>query len=75
MGASQRAEDIRQKFAATPVYYGDSEIFATISIGLSTYPQHGIDSSLFRSADEALYHAKHSGRNRIFIWSEKKMFG
>lgn len=75
VGASQRAEDIRQKFAATPVYYGDSEIFATISIGLSTYPQHGIDSSLFRSADEALYHAKHSGRNRIFIWSEKKMFG
>lgn len=75
VGASQRAEDIRQKFAATPIYYGDGEVFATISIGLSTYPQHGIDSSLFRSADEALYHAKHSGRNCIYIWSEKKMFG
>ncbi|QSV46779.1 diguanylate cyclase [Geobacter benzoatilyticus] len=39
----------------------------TISLGVATYPSPRIESidSLFRQADEALYRAKQSGRNRV----------
>lgn len=39
----------------------------TISLGVATYPSSRIESidSLFRQADEALYRAKQSGRNRV----------
>jgi len=37
----------------------------TISIGVATYPDHAADEvALVRAADEALYRAKQSGRNR-----------
>ncbi|MHB8133173.1 MAG: histidine kinase N-terminal 7TM domain-containing diguanylate cyclase [Anaerolineaceae bacterium] len=40
----------------------------TISIGLSSYPKHGESKlSLVRKADEAMYVAKNSGRNRVEV--------
>jgi diguanylate cyclase (GGDEF)-like protein/putative nucleotidyltransferase with HDIG domain len=49
---------IREEFAHDPVG-------VTISIGLATFPDHGeTAASLLRAADEALYAAKDSGRNR-----------
>jgi diguanylate cyclase (GGDEF)-like protein len=42
-------------------------IVVTISLGVSVYPSERVDcvDSLIRQADEALYHAKRTGRNRV----------
>ncbi len=46
-------------------------IFTTISIGVSTYPEHGKDiDSLLKNADIALYKAKETGRNRIVFYND-----
>lgn len=40
----------------------------TVSIGVSTYPQHGeAQEALIARADAALYQAKHSGRDRAIL--------
>jgi diguanylate cyclase (GGDEF)-like protein/PAS domain S-box-containing protein len=44
----------------------------TASFGVAIYPDQGIDAeSLLKSADDALYEAKETGRNRIVIRNEK----
>ncbi|MGO3768277.1 MAG: GGDEF domain-containing protein, partial [Vreelandella alkaliphila] len=43
----------------------------TLSCGVATYPDHTQDPKiLLRLADEALYQAKHSGRNRCVVWED-----
>lgn len=38
----------------------------TVSIGVAVYPQHGATiDQLFKKADDALYDAKHRGRNQV----------
>ena len=40
----------------------------TISIGVASYPKHGLDiETIIKKADEALYIAKRSGRNQVQI--------
>lgn len=52
-------------------YHGTPLGRITLSCGLATYPSHTEDpQKLLRLADEALYQAKHSGRNRCVAWSE-----
>jgi diguanylate cyclase (GGDEF)-like protein len=43
------------------------DLTLTISAGVATFPSPSIDNidSLFRQADEALYRAKQTGRNRV----------
>jgi diguanylate cyclase (GGDEF)-like protein len=49
---------------AKPQSIGDHTLRLTVSIGISTYPEHGEDAeSLIKNADTAMYHAKESGRD------------
>jgi diguanylate cyclase (GGDEF)-like protein len=66
-GSFQRAEEIRKSVSMMRLEFqgkGVQEI--TTSIGVSTYPQAGYTvDELIRAADQALYKAKESGRNRV----------
>jgi diguanylate cyclase (GGDEF)-like protein len=49
---------------AVPHLIGGHELHVTLSIGISVYPDDGIDvDTVMQSADTAMYHAKASGRN------------
>jgi diguanylate cyclase (GGDEF)-like protein len=72
--ALQRADQLRKTFEDTCFKEQDLDqdlqIRLTISIGLSSYPKHGeTQQVLIRKADEAMYVAKNSGRNRIEVLS------
>jgi diguanylate cyclase (GGDEF)-like protein/putative nucleotidyltransferase with HDIG domain len=61
-GAFALAERMR---CALSDEFAEDSVPITISFGLATYPLHGeTAASLLRAADEALYAAKDSGRNR-----------
>ncbi|MFI5458597.1 MAG: diguanylate cyclase [Isosphaerales bacterium] len=65
--ATERAERIREGLAERKIVAGDDEIQVTASLGLSFSPpgrsRHTM--ALIRTADQALYQAKESGRNRV----------
>lgn len=62
------AERLREKVASTPLVQDGKEIPVTVSIGLTTMlpTDPNADITLSR-ADEALYRAKQTGRNRVEI--------
>ncbi|MBA3661737.1 MAG: diguanylate cyclase [Gammaproteobacteria bacterium] len=60
-------EALRVKFAETPHTLDDVNIFVTLSGGISNYPTFKTVGSLVKVADNALYEAKQTGRNRIVV--------
>ncbi|TDP01262.1 bifunctional diguanylate cyclase/phosphodiesterase [Marinomonas balearica] len=55
-----------QSQICTPFDIYDEEIFISSSIGIATFPRDGSDErELMAAADQALYSAKHAGRNQI----------
>lgn len=59
-------ERCRKSIENYELIYQDKMICFTASFGLSSSEQHGYDQEvLFQAADQALYQAKNSGRNRI----------
>lgn len=67
-GAFVAAEKIRE--AVGGHLFADGEharsVTMTVSVGLATFPTHAWDKeSLLREADDALYNAKHGGKNRV----------
>ena len=65
-GAIQVAERIREGIESATFKAYDEVVSSTVSIGISVFPEDGADvGSLIEAADEALYKAKKTGRNRV----------
>lgn len=60
------AERIRQGIASAVIKVYDEELKATVSIGVSTFPDNaGNIKDLIEIADQALYLAKETGKNKV----------
>ena len=59
------AEALRAAVAAAPVPFESKAIPITVSIGVATAFSTDDMDALLAEADEALYRAKNSGRNRV----------
>ena len=62
------AEDIRQMIAKYPFHgrEGQPMGFVSVSVGVASFPKDGTEvPALLKAADDALYQAKASGRNRV----------
>jgi diguanylate cyclase (GGDEF)-like protein len=68
--ALQRAETIRQDIEKLELMFGDKPLDrVTASFGVALYPTHADNAeALVRAADDALYRAKDSGRNRVHVF-------
>ncbi len=64
--AGLRAAD---RFRQAMVDYDGPEELPALSAGVASYPHHGVDKErLLKHADEALYSAKHAGRNQVAVY-------
>ncbi|MCS7187575.1 MAG: sensor domain-containing diguanylate cyclase [Armatimonadetes bacterium] len=64
------AERLRQVIAESPITVSsDLQIRITISVGVAVFPEHAQNGNeLVRAADEALYKAKQTGRNKVCLF-------
>jgi diguanylate cyclase (GGDEF)-like protein len=65
----ERAEQLREDANCIGIYL-DGQAFPTVSLslGVAIFPENGSTvSTLIKSADDALYQAKHQGRNKVMI--------
>jgi len=71
--AKQMMDSFIEKLQQTPVAVGDdAEVNVGVSIGIAHYPQDASDyDELFKRADEALYHAKGSGKNMVVVYPDE----
>lgn len=79
MGNLQGAQDYEPvlerllQAAADPVRIGELTLQVSTSIGVTLYPQDGSDADvLLRHADQAMYVAKQSGKNRFHLFDVAK---
>ena len=64
------AERLRHAVAAKPIRAYDETVEQTVSIGVACFPEDGQEMELLiERADQALYAAKHAGRNQVVRWS------
>lgn len=67
------AERIRIEISKVVVETDKGPLSVTESIGVAAFPDDGRDrATLIERADLALYHAKHTGRNRVVTWAESQ---
>ncbi|MEJ7603925.1 MAG: sensor domain-containing diguanylate cyclase [Kofleriaceae bacterium] len=65
------AERLRIEISKVVVETEKGPLSVTESIGVAVFPDDGRDrATLIERADLALYHAKHTGRNRVVTWPE-----
>lgn len=63
--ARAKAEALRASVEATRFNYEATAIPVTVSVGVAQLAPEDTVEALYRKADERLYQAKHSGRNRV----------
>lgn len=66
--AHQKLETLRLAFESHVFPSLNQDLRMTFSVGLTTYQASESLEVTFKRADEALYRAKHSGRNQICMW-------
>jgi diguanylate cyclase (GGDEF)-like protein len=67
------ADRLRASIQESPIYVDHRMISITISAGISEFPTHGqYEALILETADKAMYHAKHHGRNQVALWSKIK---
>jgi len=65
------AERLRIEISKIVVDTDKGPLSVTESVGVAAFPEDGRDrATLIERADLALYHAKHTGRNRVVTWAE-----
>jgi diguanylate cyclase (GGDEF)-like protein len=66
--ALQVAERLRSSIEATPIKVSNGEVELTVSIGVAARDDFTTDlETLIARADQAMYIAKHKGRNRVAV--------
>jgi diguanylate cyclase (GGDEF)-like protein len=69
--ARQVGDRMRQEVGKLAIETDKGLLQVTMSVGVAAYPDDGKDrAELIEHADHALYHAKHSGRNRVITYPE-----
>lgn len=68
MVMSRIRADLQERYFYSP--YDDMDFNVHISVGVAQFPEDASDyDSLVRAADDALYEAKNTGRNKVVIYS------
>src|SRR6185436_9029500 len=68
------AERIRIEISKLVIESEKGPLSVTESIGVAAFPDDGRDrATLIERADLALYHAKHTGRNRVVTWAKAQI--
>ena len=65
--ARQIFDEIRQRFSALRFHTGSRSFSVSLSAGISETDGHSKPSALLERADQALYVAKHEGRNQVQV--------
>jgi diguanylate cyclase (GGDEF)-like protein/PAS domain S-box-containing protein len=69
--AENRAEEIRKSVLEMKVSVAETELSATVSIGVASYPGDGsTGDTVLHAADNAMYRAKKAGRNCVVVHNE-----
>ena len=64
-GANALGEKIRSSVEELETWYGTTRVCVTLSVGISEYHRGEPLTDTIQRADNALYRAKSSGRNRV----------
>lgn len=65
------AKSILRRVSA-PIFHSEQEFYVTASIGISLYPNDGLDEiTLLKNADIAMNRSKYPGGNRITLYSNE----
>ena len=65
--AARKADILRQRIEQDTFLYQGEELGVTVSIGVTQVSSNDDNASFFQRADDALYSAKNSGRNRVWV--------
>ncbi|MCY1272193.1 diguanylate cyclase (GGDEF) domain protein [compost metagenome] len=66
-GGERLLEDLRAAIEACPFHFKGERVSITLSAGLASLVPGEPGDAVFQRADQALYRAKHQGRNRVVL--------